>query len=465
MLNRKQIEQEVRKGKQLEVHLPMLLNYISSDYYAYSGMSFAMHYYNVFEMLVSGECSEGAKNYVLKVNDIVLNTMLTEFDATKREQGIKKLHELRLAIISIMQGLTSYADCFSLYEYMLNRIEPNYNENLEDIDVETEVKELVSLIFSDEDRLVMNQHIRSMLSQLPVRMTKNKFYDMLKESLSIYEGSEESTVEDFIYMLRSAAGIYKSEHMENDFPDLMEAVKRLENADYATLSESDYKELEMVLGDATSLLKLETESYYALEEAVNSLYCVLLNEVYASTETVATGNLLKGIVKEIASLLQKNQLISIPEELVDEFSVAEGKIEYYLERVTEDEALIDLIKKDHKEFAQAIMLEQQLECLVLSQSLVSNSLFIDLEKQWNGKIVDKSYLEKRWCELVDEFGKVLSEGNKLMNRARIAATLREMPVLFSNSSEVRDYMRNSLASCRDVAERVASVSLLKQLLD
>lgn len=465
MLNRKQIEQEVRKGKQLEVHLPMLLNHISSDYYAYSGMSFAMHYYNVFEMLVSGECSKGAKDYIQKVNGIVLDTMFSEFDATKREQGIKKLHELRVEIISIMQGLTSYADRFSLYEYMLNRIEPNYKDDLEDIDVETEVKELVSLIFANEDRLVMNENIHNMLSQLPVRMTKNRFYDMLKESLSIYDGSEESTVDDFIYMIRSAAGIFQSERMGEDFPSLMEAVKRLENADYQSLSESNYKELEKVLSDATSLLRLETESYYALEEAVNALYSVLLNEVYASTEAVTTGNLLKGIVKEIALLLQKNQIISIPEDLVDEFSVAEGKLEHYLEAVTEDEAMIDLIKKDHKKLAQAIMVEQQLECLVLSQSLVSNSLFIDLEKQWNGKIADKAFLEQRWCELVDEFGRVLSEGNKLMNRARIAATLREMPVLFSNSTEVRDYMRNSLAGCRDVAERVASVALLKQLLD
>jgi len=439
MLNRKQIEQEVRKGKQLEVHLPMLLNHISSDYYAYSGMSFAMHYYNVFEMLVSGECSEGAKNHILKVNDIVLSTILAEFDATKREQGIKKLHELRTSINSIMQGLTSY--------------------------VEAEVKELVSMIFADEDRLVMNEHIRSMLSQLPVRMTKNRFYDMLKESLSIYEGSEESTVEDFIYMLRSAAGIYKPDHMEEDFPQLMEAVKRLENADYQNLSESDYKELEIVLSDVTSRLQVETESYYALEEAVNALYSVLLNEVYASKEAVATGNLLNGIVKEITMLLQEKQFISIPEDLVDEFSVAEGKLEQYLECVTEDEAMSDLIKKDHKDLAQALMLTHHLECLVLSQSLVSNSLFIDLDKQWNGKTVDKSFLEKRWCELVDEFSNVLSEGNKLMNRARIAATLREMPVLFSNTTEIRDYMRNSLASCRDVAERVASVSLLKQLFD
>lgn len=465
MLNRKQIAQEIRKGKQLEVHLPMLLNYISSDYYAYSGMSFAMHYYNVYEMLVSSECSEGAKDFILRVNDIVVDTMFADFDATKREQGIKKLHELRGEIISIMQGLTSYADSFSLYEYMLNRIEPNYKDDLEDIDVEAEVKELVSMIFAKEDRLEINEHIRNMLSQLPVRMTKNRFYDMLNECLSIYEGSEESTVEDFIYMLRSASGLYKPKRMEEDFPDLMKAIKSLESADYQSLNEADYKELEKVISDATSLLKLETESYYALEEAVNALYSVLLNGVYASTEAIATGNLLKGIVEEIALLLQKKEFISIPDDLVDKFAVAEGKLEHYLECLTEDEAMIDLVKKDHNKLAEAIMVEQQLECLILSQSLVSNSLFIDLEKQWNGKIADKSYIEQRWSELVDEFGKVLSEGNKLMNRARIAATLREMPVLFRDSTEVRDYMRNSLAGCRDVAERVASVSLLKQLLD
>lgn len=465
MLNRNQLEQEIRKGKQLEVAIPMLLNQMSSEYYAYSSLSFAMHYYNVYEMLVEEECSESAKESVKVMSEIVRDTVLSDFDAEKREQGIKQLHDLRLSIIARMQELTCYADRFSLYEYMLNRIEPNYMEVLEDIDVETEVKTLVSMIFADEDRLVMNERIRGMLSQLPVRMTKNKFYDMLKASLSIYEGSDESTVDDFVYMLRSAAGIYQSECQLDDFRALKDAVTRLDHADYSNLSESSYKELEQVLAEATSVLTIETESFYAIEEAVNTLYAMLLNEVYASTNEVTVGNSLKGIVTEITTLLQKEELTSVPEDMVDGFSVAEGKLEQYLEVVTRDEAMIDLIKQEHQKLAEAMMVMKQLECLVLSQSLVSNSLFIDLEKKWSSKIADKAYLERVFQSLVEEFSKALEGGNKLMNRARIAATLREMPVLFQSAEEVRDYMRNSLAGCRDVAERVASVSLLKQLVE
>jgi hypothetical protein len=41
----------------------------------------------------------------------------------------------------------------------------------------------------------------------------------------------------------------------------------------------------------------------------------------------------------------------------------------------------------------------------------------------------------------------------------IAVALREMPVLFHSMDEVRDYIKNSLSGCHDVAEKIASIEL------
>ena len=60
-----------------------------------------------------------------------------------------------------------------------------------------------------------------------------------------------------------------------------------------------------------------------------------------------------------------------------------------------------------------------------------------------------------------ELKEVLEEGSRLRNRAVMAAVLKELPVYFNNHTEVMNYVRNSLASCRDEKEKKISIELLR----
>jgi len=45
----------------------------------------------------------------------------------------------------------------------------------------------------------------------------------------------------------------------------------------------------------------------------------------------------------------------------------------------------------------------------------------------------------------------------------MANTLNKMPVFFQSYGEIEEYIRQSLEQCHDLAEKIASVQLIKSL--
>ena len=48
----------------------------------------------------------------------------------------------------------------------------------------------MQFILEDEDNMAINRKISQVIGQLPVRLTKNKFFEMLSNGLSIYKGGK-----------------------------------------------------------------------------------------------------------------------------------------------------------------------------------------------------------------------------------------------------------------------------------
>ncbi len=464
MINKKMIN-EINRGHNLEENLPVAMSELASTYQAYAGTQFVMHYFNVYESIVDGDVSFDAESVTMlkEINGIVKDTILSPFDAAKREKAISKIAAFRGDIIRKMKVLTYYTDVFSLYEYVLNRLELNYASEIEDIDSEEAANEVLNYIFSDQDNVGINERIKEMLSQLPVRMTKNKFYDLLTDSLSIYEGAEKASVQDFLYMIRSSAGLDKPEGLDAEFVELKELKKEFEQTDYRDLEEDKFNSLSERLGEAIGIITKGTDSYYAIQEVINSLYAVLLNMPYASEKSLKEMYALEDILQAIVANIEEESFESIPDELVHLFIKTEGKLEVFSENMISGEAVLDTVKESFTKDVEALMLQPLFECLKLSSSLLSSSLFVEQKDKVEG-MADKAYLLETGNALIAEFQEALESQSKYLNRAMIAATLKELPVFFVNSEEVTNYVRNAIAGCRDIAEKVASVNLMKDLM-
>ncbi len=464
MINRKQMEHDIMNHQQLEVVLPQVLNMISSDYYGYSALQFTMNYYNYYEM--STQCAMPEIDEKFRMLDaIAKNTIFASFDGAKREVAIGQIDTLRNEIIDIMQSLTELTDEFAIYEYVLNRLEKNYEEEMIDVDNDTVTKDIMQSIFSDQDQMLINTRIRSMLSQLPIRMTKQKFFDMLRDSLSIYEGSDISSVRDYLYMIRCAAGLLGSKMKATDKPhnaslqELYAYHKQLESLDVTALSQEEFQKAQGVLSLAVEKIQSATDRYFSLQELVNAFYCMLLNQPYASMEVDQEVAALKVITEAISTAISAQSKESVEDEIADLFECTEGKLERYIQFLSKDESLLESIENFDRDLIASLMLDHQLSSLSLSKLLTSNSVFIDLNTQSEDGKADRAKLDQIYEELVMEFTKALERKNKLYNRAIIAATLREMPVLFGSMEEVRDYIKNSLSGCHDIAEKLASIEL------
>lgn len=464
MLNRKQIEHNIEKQKDLPEMIPAALNIIGSDYYSYSVLQFSMHLYNYYEMTCEKQVEETDTIFsmILRVAE---RMMLHSFDGQAREEAVREIDAVRTDILGIMHQLTAYTDRFAIYEYILNRLEKNYEDELEDIDNDAVTKDIMQAIFADKDQVAINSKIRAMLSQLPIRMTKNRFFDMLNDSLSIYEGSDLDSVDDFIYMIRTASGLDTDKGTAvvatPETGILSKYLGQLETMNLTMMSKEDFKQAQDILALAVEKIQAVTDRYYSLQEVVNAFYCALLNQPYASREAENEVSSLLDILQVIVEQAKKGTSQSLEDAIVDKFESTEGKLETLSEYISKDEGTLDVLEQSNRELMESLMLNAQYTALQLSKKLTGNSSFIDLHAQKKEGTADKAYLSQQFNELTKEYLELLGSHHKLYNRAVIAAALRELPVLFKTMQEVEDYVKGALAGCHDVSEKIASIELFQ----
>ena len=111
------------------------------------------------------------------------------------------------------------------------------------------------------------------------------------------------------------------------------------------------------------------------------------------------------------------------------------------------------------------MLSEEYACLKTSALLMSGSLFADIEKEVQPQTADRAYLKQAADSLLDKLLTAFFAQPLLLNRARIAAVLKELPVFFNSQNDVMDYVRTSLAGCHEKAEKAASIRLMRKLME
>ena len=100
-------------------------------------------------------------------------------------EAADKLLKLRKNVMDKMQVLTAYVDCFVVYEYILNRIQYRF-EDMELLPDDTAfVQDVVNFIFGSKDNVAINDNIHCVIGQLPMRMSRTRYFDIIKESVSI----------------------------------------------------------------------------------------------------------------------------------------------------------------------------------------------------------------------------------------------------------------------------------------
>ncbi|WP_313153097.1 hypothetical protein [Lacrimispora sp.] len=427
--------------------------------YQYSYVRLVLNYYTLFETI--GEAPVIPERIIAYCQQ--LNGLLKEHCSGKDVE--ERLLKLRENITHEVEVLTSYTDCFQIYEYVLNRLERKFMTLPETgHDDESFAKRLTGFVTDTRETAVMNGRIRQIIGQLPVRLTKQKFFSLVMEGLSVYIGSPLENLNDMMYTLRTESMAKLPAGMEEGHKGLFELLEQFRREDYGNMTAEGYEEASSKLALACEGLMDESGLYIMLQDIIND-FCVM---VFAKPETVIDvkeEELYCSMAAEILEKFTNEDYSPANEDFFDRLTQLEGRQETYYERYlrTELPEESDERNKD-PDYVKAVNVDK----------LLSGSSFVELKgrnmEKETGKaeetaVVDRSYLEKTAKEYFEELEEVFSGVSRPVVRAIMAKVLSDLPVFFNLIEEIQAYIEGSLKSCLDETEKETCKELLEELMD
>ena len=451
----RQLAGDIKAGRNLEQVLPELMNRMASAYGMLSYYNMNMEFSVLLEAKEEGMIKPGRTEKELeeKLYGIMRSTLLSAFVPEVYEEAIKELAQLREKVITKMDILTAYTDLFILYEYVMNRLEAVFEDIQEPatMDNDAVAKEILQWIFSEEEPALINEHIKEMVSCLPVRMTKGKFLELVENAFSIYKESDAKSVEMFDYMLRSASGLYTPKGMAKSYSKLDKVKKLFESKSLAELTKEEYEERKKTLAEGTEYIRNATECLSDIQAVANALLTVLLTKQYftlsAERASIRPQSMTEALLSEA------------PVDAEHLFAGVETEMEAISEEIMGLEASLLFVKENLEKQVKELMLSAIYQRLLMVQRLNSSSAYASLEEEQT--VTEEGYLQKVKDAFLIDIRNVLENGSRVQNRAVMAAVLRELPVFFNNHTEVMNYVRNALDGCRDEKEKKISVDLLR----
>jgi len=494
--NMKQICKEIKKGDNLEVNLPQFFNRLVTLYEQYAKTKFTMLYYTFYESYMDTklEKTTEVEKLLAEVNHIIQGTILAGFSGEKMENGVQRLDAVRNQIISQMRILTAYTDILQIYEYVLNRIEYRFSDDQVEINNDEFTAEVLQYIFDTKDNVIINDKIKDVIGQLPVRIARTKYFDLIRESISIYKGADRSSLDTYIYMLKTGSMLYAPEGMDTAYPDVRVLRKELECLDYNKMTKEEYYKFSTKIVETAAMINVSVDFYYGLQEIINHLYVMLITAPYAYMEggyrmesmegemkylllpTEQEVNPYKLIIAEINKHFLTEEKTLLAEEIEEKLAYTEGKQEALSEEFESLEPVLSDIMS-HINMVESLMLGRIFHCLNTAQSLLGNSIFIELEQTENKESLqseytvqkndkaDEAYIAKVQKQLITQLSELFLNSSQNVCRAVMANTINKMPVFFQSQNDVMDYVKNSIEQCRDLAEKKACINIVKSFFE
>ncbi|MCM1082645.1 MAG: hypothetical protein NC428_04125 [Clostridium sp.] len=456
---------DIQRDKDLDKNLCLFMDSIQQQYNYYSAVKLSMNYYTMREMVTENNKAGGAaKEYFITLSGILGKWVAENGKAS--EEMLETVSKIRNEIEQRMEVLTSFTDGYEVYEYILNRLEAGIKGTVnEGLSPEQLSAKVFNYIFSENDAVVVNSKLQLVMSQLPVRMTKNKFYDVVTNTLEIYKGGDKRALRDFVDMLRKTALLVKPSGFSDLYPDLYETYELLRGADYKNMTADTYDLLTDRISMAAEFIEAESTMYILLQEIVNDSYAVLL------TDDRKNKNLEKPAYKAaltiISACIADGEAGNIDERVMDYFVSIEGVQEDIYESLMLYEAAAEDILTAKAEKIDELGLKAQSDKIKILQKLVSTSLFASLEPDGAQEMEDADMEEIASLRksLTEEFAACFSQNQMPVNRSIMSKLFSAMPIFFNTQQEIKDYLDYVLCGCSDKSELTACNKLLCELME
>lgn len=381
------------------------------------------------------------------------------------QKSADKICAYRAKLKNHMDCLVTYTDRYMIYQYVMNCMRYRFEDyDYEDYDDEEFTKELMGFIFADQDQSNIRFKTMEVLKALPIRMTRNRFFEKVKDGYSVYNGSELDMLESFNYMVRGAAMLYTPENMEKNFPDLYEYDAHFAELDYEQLDQESFHKEHISLQECIDFLNVQIMGCQVFSEAVNQLYAFVLTHEYADAVS-AIYQTCRSIAAYVRQRIIPGEVMELDEEMTAYLEQLEGAQEEELEELAEADGYFqDILQTGFAAGApeQTLSEMDMVDCL---GKLLSTSHFADLAPETTSREVADEDINKLFGAFRMELEAKLKVMPKLMSRAVMAAVIGYLPMGFSDSEELCQHIYSSLNACTSLPEKMALVERLEELMD
>ena len=432
---------------------------LASAFYNYASIKLSLNFFTGLEMSDEYENSD-----LDEVGIILKNSILSEKNPS--EDDMSRITALRDAITDKMKILTCYTDALEIYEYVLNRREAEIKESVpEKVDTDSLSDAMFRYVFSDNDKVIVNSRIQDFIAQLPVRMTKQRFLDIVSNSLNIYKGGEQESLLGFADTIKDAAVINIPEGFDTEYPELFEIYNKLSSADYSELESDAFDELSLSLSKATEKIESEVTNYLMIMEIINDalimLYSGSIKDNARKTDEALSAE------KIIYTLAGADDIYKAAEEVDSLLPALEGAQEDAYEILLSIEANLDELSSSYEdEFSDNEKIIDNFKALKRSDMLTSSSLFMDIDKDFSiiNNVADEAFIETVKSDVTDALTEALKGKNKYVRRSIMAKVLATMPVFFNSQDEIKEYFDSALRGCGDNSELKACENIVNDIM-
>lgn len=461
------ISKEICKNRNLEKNLSTYMDSMMTLYSRFSYIKLSMNYYTFCDVVseLDDEISREVVKILASLNGIIDANIVNTSDREETNKALERLNTIRDSITETMDVVTAYVDRLAVFEHILNRVEYKFSDEETDENYYDNqlANDIMHYILSDRDSVVMNGKIAEIIGQLPMRLTRKKFFELVQDAFGLYKGQEKSALNDFVYMLDTVSGIYTPKGFEARFPDLHEILLKLSSCNYKEMTKEEYDKAHEMLSYAVSFVTKTSDLYVQLMEIINDTFIILLARPYAFHDSVETKNCIDII--ETVMKTADGSMEEVYEDITDKFISFEGRQERIYSQISSNDYVIDEINQSFLDQIRENGLEDAFESLRKIEKLASGSYFVSLLDNSEGGKVSEEDAGDAFSKYYEKLSGVFKNSEREYNRAVMAMVLSSLPVFFNNLDEIVQYVKTSLEQCTEPSERKATAALIQMLVE
>ena len=473
----------INNNYELDKNLQDYVQRLTSGYNDYSMVKLALEYINLYEsneefsesFASIDKCLENTKAMEL-INTAIKEGVISETKEEEVRLQCENVKALRSKLTSLMDYILLITSKLSKVEYIFNRIEGKFLDEMPKYNVNDTVNEIMMYLFEDKDNVVINDKLSLIIPELPIRITKGKILSRISDVMTLYKGDDYSALKYFIYSLTNAAGITYSAKRGYDVDYvamgittfLDEEIKCFDNVNYEELTKEEFFELKDKMSYYVSLIKEVSDGIIMYMETINALVCVLSTKLDNLKLNPNTTDICCNLLDEVMTNGMYNDNIPTDNGIVRDVFVMLSSLEGQAEKFgPENEYMfsaLDSIENCHEDKLIQLGLKEKFDNIRMCDKLCSTSYFFELEDNKLEDKVDDVILKQENEILLGKLKEVLDNASRIERRAYISLIMTQLPNEFTNSNQIKEYVINSLEMCSDQAELAGCIGAINSAI-